>query len=158
MWLMTHDTWHLTHDTWHMTYDTWHMTHHTSHITHHTWHMTPIFVWKNYLCSYPRTSRNSVSPVCQLLIRKPIKTRIDTEQTHGPPRSFRYLSFSTTLAEHDAHRLQQCPAFGWARTCLFLSVQWNMSEWVSNLPTGWPNDHCPTYVGAMVKSLTSNLL
>ena len=38
------------------------------------------------------------------------------------PIVFRYLSYSTTLAEHAIHRLLQCPAFGRARTCLFLSV------------------------------------
>ena len=49
-----------------------------------------------------------------------------------------YLSYSTTLAEHAVHRLRWCPAFGRAGTCLFLSVQWNMSEWVSaNLSGGF---------------------
>ena len=39
------------------------------------------------------------------------------------PLVFRYISYSTTLAEYAIHRLRQCPAFGWAGTCLFLSVQ-----------------------------------
>ena len=39
------------------------------------------------------------------------------------PVVLRYISYSTMLAEHAVHRLQQCPAFGWAGTCLFLSVQ-----------------------------------
>ena len=38
------------------------------------------------------------------------------------PVVFRYISYSTTLAEHDVHRLRRCPAFGRAKTCLFLSV------------------------------------
>ena len=44
-------------------------------------------------------------------------------QTHGHPVVFKYLSYSTTLAEHAVHRLQRCPAFGRAETCLFSSVQ-----------------------------------
>ena len=39
------------------------------------------------------------------------------------PVVFRYLSYSTTFAEHAVHRLRQCPAFGRAGTCLFSSVQ-----------------------------------
>ena len=39
------------------------------------------------------------------------------------PVVLRYLSYSTTLAEHAVHRLQRCPAFGRPGTCLFLSVQ-----------------------------------
>ena len=42
----------------------------------------------------------------------------------------------------------RCPAFGWAGPCLFSSVQIE----VGHLPTGWPHDHGPTNVGAMVKS------
>ena len=38
------------------------------------------------------------------------------------PVVFKYLSYSTTLAEHAVHRLRRCPAFVRARTCLFLSV------------------------------------
>ena len=49
---------------------------------------------------------------------------------HGPTRHrpmtnpvvFLYLSYSPTFAEHGVHRLRRCPAFGWAATCLFLSV------------------------------------
>ena len=45
---------------------------------------------------------------------------------HGPkahPVVFRYLSYSTTFAEHAVHRLRWCKTFGWARTCLFLFFQ-----------------------------------
>ena len=38
------------------------------------------------------------------------------------PVVLRYLSYSTTLAEHAVHHLRRCLAFGRARTCLFLSV------------------------------------
>ena len=65
------------------------------------------------------------------------------------PVVFRYLSYFTTLAEHAVHCLRRCPAFGRAGTCLFLSVQLD----VSHLATGWPHDHGPTNVGAMVKIL-----
>ena len=54
------------------------------------------------------------------------KTRAETAQTYGPPPrhiGFKYLSYSTTIADHAVHRLQLCLAFGQAWTCLFLSVQ-----------------------------------
>ena len=50
------------------------------------------------------------------------------------PVVFRYLSYSTTLAEHAVHRLRRCPAFGQAGTCFFLSVQWN-NQSVSKSPS-----------------------
>ena len=53
------------------------------------------------------------------------------QQKQGPTRHrpmahpvvFRYVSYSTTLAEHAVHRLRQCPDYGRAGTCLFSSVQ-----------------------------------
>ena len=42
---------------------------------------------------------------------------------------FRYLSYSTTIAEHAVHRLRQCMAFDRAVKCLFSSVKWN-DYWV----------------------------
>ena len=66
------------------------------------------------------------------------------------PVVFRYLSYSTTLSEHAVHRLRRCQAFGRAGTCLFPSVQLD-GQWVSDPPTGWPHDHGPTNVRAMVK-------
>ena len=63
------------------------------------------------------------------------KTRADTAQTHGPPPIvFRYVSYYTTLAEHAVLR----------------SVQLD-TESVSDVLNGWPHDHGPTNVGAMVK-------
>ena len=53
------------------------------------------------------------------------------------PVVFRYLSYSTTFAEHDVHCLWQCQAFGRARTCLFLSV----CEILGYPPNGWPHGH-----------------
>ena len=55
------------------------------------------------------------------------------------PVMFRYLSYSTALAEHAVHRLRQCPAFGQAGARLFLSV----CEMTPDL-LGWPHDHGPT--------------
>ena len=63
------------------------------------------------------------------------------------PVVFRYLSYYTTLAEHAIHRLRQRLAFGRAGTCLFSSVQLEVTE-----STGWPHDHGPTNIGAMVKT------
>ena len=67
------------------------------------------------------------------------------------PVVLRYLSYSTMLAKHAVHRPWQCPAFGRAGTCLFLSVQLD-NQWVSHLLTGWGDDHGPTNVGDMVKT------
>ena len=39
------------------------------------------------------------------------------------PVVFKYLTHSTTNAEHVVHRLSRCPAFVRAGKCLFLSVQ-----------------------------------
>ena len=47
------------------------------------------------------------------------------------PVVLRYLSYSTTLEKHAVHRLRRCPAFGRVGTCLFLSVNLNMSESVT---------------------------
>ena len=66
------------------------------------------------------------------------------------PIMFRYLSYSTTLAKHAVHRLRQCPAFGRAGTCLFLSVQLD-GESVSDILNVWTHDHGPTNVRAMLK-------
>ena len=68
------------------------------------------------------------------------------------PVVFRYLSYSTTLAEHAVHRLRRCPAFGRAGTCLFLSVQLQVSQSINHLLTTWWDDHGPTNFGAMVKT------
>ena len=66
------------------------------------------------------------------------------------PLGFRYLSYSTTLAEHAVHRLRQCrPSAGLGHVCSRL-----FNEMMSDLPTGWPHDHGPTNVGAMVKNYT----
>ena len=72
----------------------------------------------------------------------------EQKQKQGPtqqrpmahPVVFRYLSYSTTLAEDAVYRLQRCPAFGRAGTCLFLSVnvkQWLTTVWVATWP--WPD-------------------
>ena len=65
---------------------------------------------------------------------------------------FRYFSYSILSAEHAVHRLRRCPAFARARTCLFLSVQQDITESVSHGQNGWPHDHGPTNVRAMVKT------
>ena len=67
------------------------------------------------------------------------------------PIVFRNLSYFTTLAEHAIHRLRRCPAFGQAGTCLFCSRLFN-ERLLSHIPTGWPHDHSPTNVEAMVKA------
>ena len=41
------------------------------------------------------------------------------------PIVFRYLSYSTELAEHAVHHLRRCLAFGQSWTCLFMSLQLN---------------------------------
>ena len=58
---------------------------------------------------------------------------------------FRYLSYSTMLAEHAIHRLRRCLAFDRAGTSLFSAVQ-SDDQWVSHPPTEWPLDHGPTNV------------
>ena len=69
------------------------------------------------------------------------------------PIMLRYISYSKTLAEHVVHGLRRCPAFVWAGTCLFSPVQLD-DQSVSDPPTGWPHDHGPTNVEAMVKGST----
>ena len=56
------------------------------------------------------------------------------------PVVFRYLSYSTTLAEH------AWPSAKMEHVCSRL-----FNEMMSDLPAGWPHDHGPTNVGAMVK-------
>ena len=51
-----------------------------------------------------------------------IKQGLTRHRPMAHPVMFRYLSDSTTLAEHAVHRLRRCPAFGRAGTCLFSSV------------------------------------
>ena len=54
------------------------------------------------------------------------------------PVVFRYISYSTTLAEHVVHRLRRCPAFARVGTSLFLSINlkwWLTSVWVAT----WAN-------------------
>ena len=63
------------------------------------------------------------------------------------PIVFRYLSYSTTLSEHAVHYIRRCPAFGRSGTYLFSSVQLD-----GNPPAGWPHDHGPTKIGAMIKT------
>ena len=70
------------------------------------------------------------------------------------PLVFRYISYYTTLAEHAIHRVRRCPAFNQAGTYLFLSVQLDTCQSVSDVLNGWPHDHGPTNVGAMVKKHT----
>ena len=69
------------------------------------------------------------------------------------PVVLRYCSYSTTLAEHTVHGLQRCLAFVRAGTCLFLSV--NMKWLPSHVLTGWRDDHGPTNVRAMVKTVNT---
>ncbi len=54
------------------------------------------------------------------------------------PIVFRYLSYSTTLAEHAVHRLQRCLAFDQVGTCFFLSVSQSRSNRVATRP--WPDE------------------
>ena len=54
--LVTCDRWQVTCDMWHVTYDMWHLT------------SDPLFL---YWCFYPRTSRDSVSPVCGICFKCP---------------------------------------------------------------------------------------
>ena len=68
------------------------------------------------------------------------------------PVVFIDLSYSsTTLAEHAVHR-PMVPGLwpGWDMFVLVCSVRCAL---VSHLPTGWPHDHGPTNVRAMVKTI-----
>ena len=84
-------------------------------------------------------------------------TRADTAQTHGPLHSVYRSFYSITLAEHAILCQQRCPAFGQAGTCLFLSGQLD-GKWVSHRPRGWPHDHGPFNVKAMVKIMEMRLI
>ena len=69
------------------------------------------------------------------------------------PVVFRYLSYSTTIAEHAVRRLRRGPAFGRAGICLFLSVQLD----VTGSLLGWHQDHgLPEGKGHGKKSQGSN--
>ena len=65
------------------------------------------------------------------------------------PVVFRYLSYSTTLAEYGFHWFIAVPGLrpAWDMFVLVCSVNLLLSD----PPTGWPHDHGPTNVGAMVK-------
>ena len=59
--------------------------------------------------------------VCLVLFNK--KQGLTRHRSMAHPVVFRYISYSTTFAEHSVHCLRRCLAFGWAGTCLFLSLQ-----------------------------------
>ena len=59
-WQLKGDTWHVTHDMWHMTYDTWHM---KKIVFLDLWSLSVCFCLLWYLCYYPHTLRDWVSPV-----------------------------------------------------------------------------------------------
>ena len=73
---------------------------------------------------------------------------------HGPtlhrpmahPVVFRYLSYSTMFAEHDNHQP------GWDMFVLVCSLD------APYHPNGWPHDHGPTNVEAIVKKTTAHYI
>ena len=74
------------------------------------------------------------------------KTRANTAQTHGPPRSIYIYFLLHKLAEYAVHPLRRCQA----GTCLFSSVQLEVGQ---SPPNGCRQDHGPTNVRAMLKTI-----
>ena len=92
---------------------------------------------------------NTSIQILQILQGVP-NTRANTAQTHGPPCSV-YIPF---LLHNACRTCRSSPTAvpglrpAWNIFVLVCSMKQSVSE-----PTGWPHDHGPTNIGAMVKSI-----
>ena len=78
------------------------------------------FYFRKYLSTQLKYSMTNTE--CFYLSHVIVKQGPTRHRPMAHPVVFRYVSYSTTLAEHAVHCLRQCLAFGRAGTCLFSFV------------------------------------